>query len=678
MDAKWCNRAGAAAFALGLSLAGPQALGLAWAETEDATSVSSAPSDQTSSATAGPSGRSPARKDRDATGAHRSAATAQPRTAAASADHPRESATIVEPESRRDSANAGAAARSRRGPQSPSDAVAVDVAVRVTGEYVQARRPAAAVATAAASGIGTADAVVPALQAAVSAPRAAVPAAAPILKSLDNAVAEFFDAAGSWLSSLPASPLSDLFAGALLLVRRSLLGPEGYSAGPAAVGASVTQSVELTATPAQHVLLIGIDGTNLSAILADNYNQAFFDLISTSTTAAATMVGHTTISNPSWTGILTGVWSETAGVSNNVFTPWTYDTWPTVFNQLESHDPTIQTTVVANWEVIAQIAGAGSKPADEIFFYEQIGTGWEATDTAVGAKSIEEINATVAGIPSFQMTYFVGVDDTGHDTYGAGSPEYKEALRNVNDNLAAIMAAVTQWEIDNGEDWTVIAVTDHGQVLNAPLSPILAGLLAHGFQSPIETTVFVIADGPEFGNGFINNTYSQLDITPTVLRLFGAPLESYFAGMPLMDKTAGAYQPVVPGQAALKGALNDAIAMYGYPDVATNIALAIRTIAATAPYAIYTLVTGLADPGDCSSFTCVLFEADTLPEILALPVLFIGAVVYQIVNIPVQIIVRLTGVTGNSIIPPQWWPYYPVPGVQPAPTATLPASTVAA
>jgi len=496
--------------------------------------------------------------------------------------------------------------------------------------------------------------------------------------SPDSAVAGFFDAAGSWLSSLPSSPLSDLFAGASLLVRRSLLGPEGYSVSPAAVGASATQQLSLPVTPAQHVLLIGIDGTNLSAILADDYNQAFFDLMSTSTTAAATMVGHTTISAPSWTGILTGVWSETAGVSNNVFTPWTYDTSDTVFGRLESYDPTIQTTVVANWEVIAQIAGAGSKPADEIFYYEQIGTGWEATDTAVGAKSIEKINATVAGIPSFQMTYFVGVDDTGHDTYGAGSPEYKAALRNVNDNLAAVMAAVTQWETDNGEDWTVIAVTDHGQVLNAPLSPILAGLLAHGFQSPLETTVFVIADGPDFGNGYINNTYSQVDITPTVLRLFGAPSDPDFAGAPLMAKSAGDYLPVSPGQAALRDAISDAIAMYGYPDVATNIALGIRTIAATLPYAVYTLVTGLADPGDCSSFACVLVEADTLPEILALPVLFIGAVVYQIVNIPVQIIVRLTGVTGNSIIPPQWWPYYPVPGVQPAPTATLPDSTVAA
>ena len=97
----------------------------------------------------------------------------------------------------------------------------------------------------------------------------------------------------------------------------------------------------------------------------------------------------------------------------------------------------------------------------------------------------------------------------------------------------------------------------------------------------------------------------------------------------------------------------------------------------TVPYAIYTLFSGVADPGDCSSFTCVLFGANSLPKILAVPVLFVGAVIYNIVNIPVQIIVRLTGVTGNQIIPRNWWPFLPVPGTQPVPsTAVVPPTAV--
>ena len=86
----------------------------------------------------------------------------------------------------------------------------------------------------------------------------------------------------------------------------------------------------------------------------------FRELMSGGVTSASTIVGHTSVSNPSWTTIQTGVWSETAGVTNNVFTPWTYDNWPTVYNQLEAaYGDRINTTVIGNWPVITDTAGAG-------------------------------------------------------------------------------------------------------------------------------------------------------------------------------------------------------------------------------------------------------------------------------------------------------------------------------
>lgn len=648
MDARWGSRAGVAAFALGVSLAAPAALnlgvGLAAADTHDTDA-------------AGPAKSEAARPGRDAAaaGAPRPAAgVAAPRSAAAESPVPaRESAAGSEPA--RASARAGASADRNRAAVRPAPSVVV--AVPAEGAPAPAADSRAAdVAVPAAETVAASSAQLTPAPAAVAAVPASVPPAEAVAAAAVAAPAPGLVTTDVRSRRLPATPVADFVAGAMLLARRTL---------PGSASAAVVEPAAVTVLdPNQHVLLIGVDGTNLSAILADDYNQAFFDLMDTGTTAVATMVGHTTISNPSWTGILTGVWSETAGVSNNVFTPWTYDTWPTVFNQLETLDPSIATTVIGDWEVIAQIAGAGSVPADTIVFYPQINDSWLETDDAVGARSIEAIQNTVPGVPSFQMTYFVGVDDTGHDTYGAGSPEYAEALRNVNDNIADIMAAVDAWEAANpGEEWTVIAVTDHGQVLDAPLSPLLAGLLAHGFQSPLETTVWVIADGPDFADGHINNTYSQVDITPTILRLFGYDPEPYSAGVPLMDKFASDYLPAIPGQASLKNALSDAIDMYGYPDVTTDLALAIRTLVATVPYFVYTAVEGITAG---------------LPEFLALPIKFIGAIIYQLVNIPAQLIVRLTGVTGNQIIPPQLWPYNPVPGTQPVPpTAAVPVGALA-
>ena len=66
----------------------------------------------------------------------------------------------------------------------------------------------------------------------------------------------------------------------------------------------------MLADPNPNVLVIGVDGTNLSRILADPENENFFALMNDGTTAASSIVGHTTISDPSWSAILTGVWGE--------------------------------------------------------------------------------------------------------------------------------------------------------------------------------------------------------------------------------------------------------------------------------------------------------------------------------------------------------------------------------
>lgn len=446
--------------------------------------------------------------------------------------------------------------------------------------------------------------------------------------------------------SVPGSPLpfaaSGTASGATARSRIS------SSSGPVAAASLVAAQVGAPTDPTvQHVLVIGIDGTNLSAILQDDFNQNLFDLMDTGTTAASTIMGHTTISNPSWTGVLTGVWSETAGVSNNVFTAWTYDKWPTIFNQLETYNPAIQTTAIGDWDVIAKIAGAGSIPADVIKYYPQINDSWTDTDDEVGAASVDAIGNTIAGTPSFQFTYFVGVDETGHE-YSAGSPQYADALRNVDVNIGDIMDAVDAWEEDNpGEEWTVILTTDHGQ---DPRRSV--GFLAHGFQTPYETTTFVIANGPDFQEGAINNTYLNIDVTPTVAQLFGIAPEPYSQGKALMDRSAYNYQPTVPGQEALKDALNAAINMYGYPDIVTNLALAWRTIATTIPYVIYSAFNSLSAG---------------LPDFLSFAVQLVGAIAYDIAYIPAQIVARITGVTGNSIIPPTWWPYTPTPGTQTEP-----------
>lgn len=432
-----------------------------------------------------------------------------------------------------------------------------------------------------------------------------------VVAQLVNAV---LDPLMSWGSGIPfVGPVLLAALGAVRNEMERILFPQATK-----VVAQQTNSLVVDPTK-QRVLLIGVDGANLSRILADAENENFLKLIEDSTNSAPSIVGHTTISNPSWSAILTGVWGERTGVINNVFTPWTYNSFPTVFNQLESletPDQEIVTKAIANWNVINAIAGAGSDPVDTNVFIAQVegDTNWLATDDLVGDETVDAIRGVDGPTPNFLFSYFVGVDENGH-LYGGASEQYAEAIRNVDDNLGEIMAEVDTWNAAHpDEQWTILVVTDHGH------QPQLG--FGHGFQSPDETATFVIAYGSAFKDGNINLEYEIVDTTPTVVSLFGGAPRADSDGVPL---TSLAGSDVDPGDFdALLVALKDQIASNRSPDPLTDLRLSLRTIFATIPYLVYT-------------------------EFGSVPIL--GDLLYVVTNIPAQIVAYLTGVQGASIFP---------------------------
>ena len=175
----------------------------------------------------------------------------------------------------------------------------------------------------------------------------------------------------------------------------------------------------------------------------------------------------------------------------------------------------------------------------------------------------------------------------------------------------------------------------------------------HGFQSPDETETFVIAEGADFGDGLINQKYQIVDITPTVVKLFGGTPRAGSDGVPLMTLDGSSVDP-----ADLQQALNDAIASNDYPDIVTNVVLGVRTIFATVPYYVFTFGNEIGA---------------MVPEILAGPVKFVFDGLYVMTNVPAQIVVFLTGVSGASIFPllPPAPPMFP-----PAEETNLPDSVV--
>lgn len=423
------------------------------------------------------------------------------------------------------------------------------------------------------------------------------------------------------------------------------------SALPVLPAAPAPASAQRTASPAAavtasavgggptKVLLIGTDGTNLSKVLANSANTGFFNLMSQSVTGATSLVGHTTISGPSWTTILTGVWDTKSGVINNIFNPAPYDKWPTVFNQLEAYNSNINTSIVADWQYLNDLADAGAYPVDNNFSYGFTDS-WAATDAQVVAKTIDLINATAADSSSFIFSYQVQVDEAGH-SFGGGSQEYAEAVTNVSNNIQAITNAVNAYNFGKPADqqWSIIVTTDHGHQQQVGFG--------HGFQSPDETSSFVIFDqaGANSNDGRQNLAYSTVDITPTIVSLFGAPARSDFDGVSLTTLASSivsaANSNAAPG-GALSQTLTDAINSFGYPDIGTDIKLGIRTIAGAVPYFINVALTSVVDSLN-SIAAQDTFLVSQLAGVTAVIVGLIGGAVVDATQAVAQVIGYLTG-----------------------------------
>lgn len=388
---------------------------------------------------------------------------------------------------------------------------------------------------------------------------------------------------------------------------------------------------------AEHVLLIGTDGTNLSKILqyADNDGSGFKTAMDGGITGAANEVGHTTISGPSWSTILTGVWDTKHGVINNLFNPEPYNQWPTVFNLLEHYNPAINTSVIADWDYINDIGKAGGTGADSST-YIPFDTTWANTDAQVTAATIAQIMATKDSpdISNFLFSYQVQVDEAGHG-FGGGSPEYAEAVQNVGVNIQQILAAVAAVKALTGDDWSVIITTDHGHQQSLGFG--------HGFQSPNETQQFVIFDqaGEHTTDGSQNLNYSIADITPTILALFGAPMRSDFDGKSMIDDPSILDSLVRPVN--LEQALSDAMSLVGYPNIGDDITLAIRTVFTSIPYFIDKAVTQLSDylQGIVDQD---IFLVSGLAEAAQQVVQFVGGLGVDATEALAQVVAHMTGV----------------------------------
>lgn len=301
----------------------------------------------------------------------------------------------------------------------------------------------------------------------------------------------------------------------MFLARRQLF---SGAIAAAAASAALAAGRARAAAQADKVVLIGLDGTmyhKVEEVQAPNLLRLSVE----GTLGRASIAPHVSISGPSWATVLTGVWGSKHGITDNNFDATPFAKYPTVFTRLERHDPTLKTQSIATWDQIATMTTSGDPRADVVISTPLVPD--DDNESATDAATTDSVvTAITKYAPDFLFTHLDQVDRAGHQ-HGGASNAYRDAITRIDALVGRIVAAVdARARANPAERWTVLVTTDHG---HRPKG-------GHGGQTPDETSSFVIARGPNFHAGATSSSFSLVDITPTVLDIFHAPLDPDFDG----------------------------------------------------------------------------------------------------------------------------------------------------
>lgn len=238
------------------------------------------------------------------------------------------------------------------------------------------------------------------------------------------------------------------------------------------------------------VLIIGMDGCRPDALTAAN-TPSLDALMANATYSLDARNLTITSSGPSWSSMLTGVWEDKHGITNNSFSGANFEVYPHFFKRVEDFDSNYRTVSVCQWDPINDFLA--EQVADVVW---NTGSGTETKEKAVSELSNPDLTAL--------FVHFDDIDGAGH-SYGYSSeiPNYLSAIEGVDSEIGDLMAALKNRKYYDDENWVIIVSTDHGGKGRS-----------HGGNSDEERTIFVIASGDAIPNEKIAKTTSETTVPP--------------------------------------------------------------------------------------------------------------------------------------------------------------------
>ncbi|MCE1041660.1 alkaline phosphatase family protein [Pseudomonas monteilii] len=283
-------------------------------------------------------------------------------------------------------------------------------------------------------------------------------------------------------------------------------------------------------------LLIGLDGVQLEHYLqlgdATNLSQRLYYGKAYTGGINGKASEQPTLSGPGWVTLLTGVWSNKHGVSNNAESLRVDPSFPSLFKRLRLAMPNAYLSSVVGWS-----------PLNTAYLLEDA-HGADVRESGLSdARVIERTLQILDNTPAdFTFIQLDEADQAGHDS-GFGE-RYQQSLRTLDSQIGHLLDKVDERQrLNPQEDWLVIVSTDHGRDYWGK---------AHGGISEQEKTIFIASNKPlnqELSQPSIpaenpgpNHLYSlpaQTSVAPTVLRHMGLKLlpEWLLDGTPLLGDT---------------------------------------------------------------------------------------------------------------------------------------------
>ena len=284
----------------------------------------------------------------------------------------------------------------------------------------------------------------------------------------------------------------------------------------------------------RHTLIVGIGGCRPDALQIANA-PCMQGLAASGTFSWASFAGglpgwsqQATLSGPSWSSALTGVWSNRHHVADDTFTGYSASNAPHFFSRIKSVAPAAYLSSIVEWAPIdtSLVGGAG--------------TNCDFHQTAINGQTSDLVskatNHLATASPDVLFLEFEAVENAGRASgFSPTNSAYLGAISQVDSGLATILGAIRSRSAYSSEEWLVMVLSDHGGTNKTT-----------GGQSSSERTTFMILNGPGITPGRTLTPGSGLTcVPPTVMVWMNLPMNiSWYFDSPIFGLSVTNYLEV--------------------------------------------------------------------------------------------------------------------------------------